>query len=231
MQISISRLKLAILPVLLVSAALPAVAQANATSSSGSTVVYVGGNDLVVKASNDKLLNFTVPEGYHFSIGGKQLALADLKPGTSLAKPVVPGAEPKVISSVAVVKGKIYAVSPPDSITLALTEGIKELSVPAGTTFIVDGKPMTISEIKPSMMVEATVVTTVADGAPPAETNAAAPATPPMAGALLVAKTLAAGESDLPLAGTNLPLFAVMGFALLALGLGLLTFRKPAGQR
>jgi hypothetical protein len=207
------------------SAALPAVAQDKPTSGPTSTVVYVGGNDLVIKSSDGKLLNYTVPSGVKFSTGGKQVSLSELHPGAKLTAPVVTGFDPAIVSAISVVKGKVYAVTPPDGVTLLLTEGVKELQVPTGTTFMVDGKPMKVSELKPDMMVEATIVTTAADFA-----TASATATPAMAGVLLVAKTAAA--DDMPSAGTSLPLFGLVGGLSVILGFTLLGFtRKPARQR
>jgi hypothetical protein len=207
--------------VLFAATALPALALAPSSGPS-STVVYVGGNDLVIKSSDGKLLNYTVPSGVKFTTGGKQVSLSDLKPGTQITAPISTGFDPQIVSSVSVVKGKVYAVAPPDGVTLLLSEGVKELSVPTGTTFMVDGKPLKTAELKPDMMVEVTIVTTAADGA-------SATATPALSGALLVAKT--ASADDMPAAGTNLPLLGLIGGTLLMFGFGLLGFnRKPANQ-
>jgi hypothetical protein len=212
-------LKLATLLVLAASTALPAAAQA--TSGPTSTVVYAAGDDLVVKAADGKLLNFTVPAGYKFSAGGKQVSLGDLKPGDKLSAPVTAGT-PEIVTSVAVVKGKVYGVTPPDGVTLSLAEGTKDLAVPAGTTFMVDGKKLAVADLKPNMMVEATIVSIAADGA-------SATATPTQAGALLVAR--AAAAEDLPAAATDLPLFGALGLVCLSLGAALLARRKPAATR
>jgi hypothetical protein len=209
------------------ASAVTAVAQVKASSGPTSTVVYVSGNDLVVKAADGKLLNYNVAPGTTFAAGGKSASLADLKPGTKLTKELSTGFDPQIISGVQVVKGKVFAVTPPDGVTLSLSDGIKELTVPTGTTFTVDGKSVTIDALKPDMMVQATVVTTIADNAKPEVANAAAPAAPAQTGALLVAKTLGDGEASVPEAGTNLPLYGVMGFALLMIG-GFLMLRKPA---
>jgi hypothetical protein len=206
------------------SATLPVAAQ-TPTSGPTSTVVYAGGDDLVLKASDGKLLNFTIPPGYKFTSGDKQLQLSDLKPGTRLTKPVTPGTVPQVVSSVSVVKAKVFAATPPDAVTLALPEGTKDVAVPTGTTFMVDGKKLPITEIKPNMMVDATIVTTAADSAPAPTT---APDTPPMSGSLLVAHTVVDG--DLPSAGTSLPLFGVMGLVCLSLGIALLGFSKRTAR-
>ncbi len=208
--------------VLFAASAVPMLAQAP-SSGPTSTVVYVGGNDLVIKSSDGKLLNYTVPSGVKFTSGGKQVGLSELHPGTKLGAPVSTGFDPQVVSGVAVVKGKVYAVTPPDGVTLLLSEGVKELSVPTGTTFMVDGKPLKVADLKPDMMVEATIVTTAAPDA------TSASVTPPMSGTLLVART--ASADDMPAAGTNLPLYGVMGAITLLFGIGLLAFtRKPAHQ-
>ena len=224
MQTSLSRLKVTTLAVLAVST-LCAFA---ATPGSGptSTVVYVGGNDLVLKASDGKLLNFTVPAAYHFSAAGKEVSLADLRPGTTLTKAVSTGTDPKIVSAVSVVKGKLYASKPPDGITLTTSEGAKDFIVPSGTKFTVDGKSLSISELKPDMMIEATVVTTVADAASPESASTV----PPMTGTLLIANTSGSTDTELPLAGTALPAFGIAGLALLVLGIGLFSFQRPSNQ-
>lgn len=218
MQTPSSCLKIAALFALAASVALPAAAQAP-SSGPTSTVVYAGGDDLVLKSSDGKLLNYTVPSGAKFTAEGKQVGLSELKPGTKLTAPV--SGSPQVVTGVQVVKGKIYGITPPNGVTLSLAEGVKDLTVPAGTTFMVDGKKLTVSELKNDMVVEATIVTTAADG-----TSAAS--APAQSGALLVAKT--GGDDDLPAAGTNLPLFGALGAGLLVAGFGLMGYRRPVTQ-
>ena len=217
-----SRLMLAA-TVLVAATTLPALAQSKLSSGPSSTVVYVGGDDLVVKSADGKLLNYTVPSGTKFMAGGKSASLSELKPGTKLTAPVATPADPEIVSEVAVVKGKVYAVTPPDGVTLLLTEGVKELVVPKGTSFMVDGKSLKAGDLKPDMMVQATIVTT-------ADAKAtSASATPAMSGTLLVAKTAAA--EDMPSAGTNLPLYGISGLVAMLFGIGLLAFnRKPVVQ-
>ena len=212
--------RLALATVLSFAACVAGVAQ-KPSSGPTSTVVYVGGNDLVVKAADGKLLNYTVATGTMFSAGGKTVALAELKPGTKLTKEVSTGFDPQVISSVQVVKGKVFAATPPDVVTLSLADGIKELTVPEGTKFLVEGKLLGIDALKPEMLIEATIVTTVADDAKPEVIAAAHPSAPELKGSLLVAKTLGEGGTTLPEAGTRLPLFGLLGAVFLVLGFGL----------
>jgi len=221
MQTPSRRLTLVAFLALAASATVPAIAETLASGPT-STVVYASGDDLVLKAADGKLLNFTVPSGYKFSANGKQVSMGDLKPGTKLTAPVSTGNTVLVVTSIAVVKGKVYNTAPPDGISLMLPEGVKDLAVPMGTTFLVDGKPLSVSQLKNDTMVQATIVTTDTSGE-------SASNTPPLSGALLVAHTGGAAE-DLPAAGTHLPLFAALGIASLTLGFALLSFRRPARQ-
>lgn len=198
-------------------AALPLSAAA-ATSGPSSTVVYVSGNDLVLKASDGKVLNYMVADGTKFTAGAKQLTLAELKPGTKLTATVSAGADPQVVAGIAVLKAKVYGTAPPDGITLTTPDGAKDFVVPAGTMFTVGGKPVGLAALPNDTMIDATVITPAAEGAesgPP-------PATPPMSGVLLIANT-----GGLPLAGTRLPFYSVSGIVLLLLGMALLVRRKP----
>jgi LPXTG-motif cell wall-anchored protein len=206
----------------LVFSAFAAVAE-KASSGPTSTVVYVGGNDLVVKSASGKLLNYSVAKGTMFTADGKSVGLEGLKPGSKVTKEISTGFDPDVISAVQVVTGKVFAATPPDVVTLSLAEGIKELTVPTGTTFSVDGKSVTIADLKAGATVTATIVTTVGADDPKA-LSAPAPEAPAMSGALLVAKT--GGDAALPEAGTNLPLYGVLGLIMLSLGAFLMFFRR-----
>jgi hypothetical protein len=227
MQMSFRHLAVATVFAFSVCTGINALAQVKASSGPSSTVVYVSGNDLVLKASDGKLLNYNVASGTMFDEGGKAVSLSELTPGAKLTKEVSTGFPPEIISAVTVVKGKVFAATPPDVVTLSLADGIKELGVPTGTKFMVDGKPITITDLKPDMMVEATVVTTVAPDAKPEVVNAPAPTAPALNGVLLVSKTPGSGDSALPEAGTNLPLYGVLGMLLLAVGAAMAFWRRP----
>jgi LPXTG-motif cell wall-anchored protein len=201
------------------SCALPAFCSAP-TSGATSTVVYVSGSDLVLKAADGTILNYTVPASYEFSVAGKKAALADLKPGVTLTGPVSTGADPQVIASITTAKAKVYSVTPPDTITLILSDGSKDFVVPSGASFMVNGAATPLASVKPDAMVDVTLLTPAPDANP-----VPPPATPSLMGTLLVAKA-----EDLPSAGTNLPLYGLFGVALLLAGFALLRFRRPAAR-
>lgn len=191
-----------------------------ASSGPSSTVVYVAGNDLVIKASDGSILNYMVPAGYKFTAAGKAVTIDALKPGTQLTAPIATGADPQVVGSIAVAKAKVYSVAPPDSVTLIMSDGSKEFTLPAGESFMVDGKPVALSALKPDTMVDVTAIMPVADGA----AAGPAPATPPMSGTLLVAKS-----EDLPSAGTKLPLYLLIGMVMMLTGAAMMV-RRPTSQ-
>jgi len=213
-----SRLKLATALILAASAVVPAFA---VTSGPTSTVVYVAGNDLVLKAADGKILNYTsVPAATKFASEGKPLTFAELKPGTQLSAPVSTGTDPQVVATIAVMKAKVYGTAPPDGITLTTPMGAKDFVVPAGVTFMVGGKSLPLTALASDVTIDATIITPAADGA-----DGPIPVPPPLSGTLLIAKS-----DELPLAGTNLPLYGLLGFALLLLGFAMLRFRKPASE-
>jgi LPXTG-motif cell wall-anchored protein len=212
---TVPRFKLAAIAAFAAASILPACALAP-TSGPTSTVVYVSGDDLVLKASDGKILNYIVPMTYKFSTGGKQVTLSGLAPGAMLTAPVATGSDPLLIASIATMKAKVYATAPPDTLTLTTAMGAKDFTVPDGTKFMVAGKALDYKDLASDVMLDVTVVTPAAEGA-----DAPPPATPPMMGALLIEKS-----DDLPSAGTNLPLYGLIGLALMTMGFVVLRFRK-----
>ena len=170
----------------------------------GATVVYVSGNDLLIKATDGRLLNYSVPAGYQFTIASGKVALKDLKAGAVLTGPVATGSEPLIIGHVETVKVKVYVARPPDTVTLILSDGSQDFVVPAGTMFAVNGAAVALSALKRNDEVEATLLRSgKGDGS-----------TPALKGALLVEKS-----EDLPQAGSLLPAVVVAGFGMALVGM------------
>jgi len=173
----------------------------------GATVVYVSGNDLLIKATDGRLLNYTVPAGYQFTIASGKVVLKDLKAGAVLAGPVATGSEPLVIGHIETVKAKVYVARPPDTVTLILSDGSQDFIVPAGTMFAVNGangNPVPLSGLKRNDEIEATLLMAgKSDGSPPA-----------LKGVLLVEKS-----EDLPQAGSLLPTVVMVGFGMVLVGM------------
>ena len=60
------------------------------------TVVYVSGNDLVVKMEDGNLKHFVVPSDYKLTVDGKPVYVQDLKPGTKLTQTITTTTEERV---------------------------------------------------------------------------------------------------------------------------------------
>jgi hypothetical protein len=170
----------------------------------GATVIYVSGNDLLIKATDGRLLNYSVPAGYQFTIDSGKVGLKELRAGAVLKGPVATGSEPLVIGHVEAVKAKVYVARPPDTVTLILSDGSQDFTVPAGTMFAVNGAQLPLSGLKRNDEVEATLLMAgKGDGT-----------TPALKGALLVEKS-----EDLPQAGSMLPTVVAIGSGLMMIGM------------
>jgi len=123
------------------------------------TVVYVSGNDLVVKAEDGQVRYFTVPSGAKAYVDGKEVSVHDLKPGTKLTRTITTTAEERYVTDVRTVDVKVLEVKPP-YLTVASGDKIKHLKVPEGTKFTIDGKELALSDLKADMRVKGTVVMT-----------------------------------------------------------------------
>src|SRR5215472_5689459 len=84
-------------------------------------VVLVSGNDLVVKMEDGSIRHFpNVPESARVNVDGKELGIHDLKPGMKLERTIKVTTTPQVITTVQTVTGKVWHVSPPNSVVLTL---------------------------------------------------------------------------------------------------------------
>ena len=124
-------------------------------------VVYVSGNDLVVKLEDGQVKHFVVPEGATAVVDGKTLTVRDLKPGMKLTQTITTTETPKTVTTVRTVSGKVWNASG-NNVILTLPSGEnKQYKVPDGTKFNVEGNPnATVFDLRKGMKVSATVVTT-----------------------------------------------------------------------
>ena len=124
------------------------------------TVVYVSGNDLVVKMEDNNLRHFVVPADSKFTVDGKEIGLQDLKAGTQLTQTVTLQIAEEVVTQIRTVDAKVLEVKPPH-LTIAEGDTEKYITVPEGTTFIINGKQLMLSDLRAGMRVKGTVVTAV----------------------------------------------------------------------
>jgi hypothetical protein len=200
-------------------------------------VVYVSGNDLVVKTDDGKVKHFTVPEGATATVDGQQMSIHDLKPGMKLQQTITTTTTPEIVKTVRTIKGKVWQVQPPVSVILKLPDGTnQQYKIPKGQKFDVNGQQTDAWGLKKGMEVTATVIketpedvvaqTRTTTGEMP--TPPPPPATPPQEGVLLVEVEEAPAPAQvaqaekpatLPQTASFLPLIGLVG--ALALGLGL----------
>jgi hypothetical protein len=214
-------------------------------------IVYVEGNDLVLRLENGMVEHLVVPDSDRFNIDGKSLTVDELTPGTTLTQTITTVTTPRFVNTVRVLKGKIWHITQPYTVILTLPDGTHHsYIIPKHAKITIDGKPATVFDLKKGHTLQATIVTdepqtvvarskTVVGQAPPA--------TPPMLGVLLfeapatsVAPTLGAEASPAPLAvastesvaqelpktASALPLLALLGLASVGLSLGAGVIRR-----
>lgn len=207
-------------------------------------VVYVSGNDLVVRnLDTGELTNFVVPDSARVTVDGQELSVHDLKPGMKLQRTITTTTTPRVVTTVRTIQGKVWHVNPPVSVILTLPDGTnKQYTIPKDQKFTVNGKETDAFHLKKDMNVTATVISEVPESHV-AEQRAVTgqmppPPTPPMQGALLIEEatpppptTMAAAQpspppNKLPQTGSMLPLLGLLGLLLSVASLGMGILRR-----
>jgi len=205
-------------------------------------IEYVSGNNVVVKMADGSLRHFdNVPESARITVDGKEIGVHDLKVGMKVQRTITTTTVPKTITTVQSVTGKVWQVSPPNSVILTLADGKnQEFKIPKNQKFNVNGQMTDAWGLKKGMKISATKVVevpeteisqskTVTGEMPPP------PPAPPADVAILVveeetaAPPVQAAEAsapELPKTASGLPLFGLFGALLLAASLGLRISRK-----
>ena len=202
------------------------------------TVVYVSGNELVVKTDDGTIKDFNVPDSARVTVDGKSLNVHELQPGMRLTRTITTTTTPKTVQTIRTISGKVWHVNPPHGLILTLPEGNKQYKVPDGTMFDVNGTKESIFQIRKGMTVTATIIKespetlvsstrTVTGEAPPPPATPPPP-TPTMVGVILIEQPAPASpppqevaENNLPKTGSDIPLFGFFGLLFLCAGLGL----------
>ncbi len=231
-------------------------ASSSATEVRRGEVVYVSGQELVVKMEDGQVKHFTVPVGAHYTVDGKSYTIHDLKPGMHLTQKITTTTTPQTITTVRSVSGKVWHVNAPSMVILTLPDGTnKQFKVPKGVKFMIDGEEKTVFDLRKGMQVTATAVkqepetlvsrSTAVTGRPGAPAPAAAAAPPPemppaaQVGVLLVetdtpAKPAPAAASasaepapkKLPKTASEMPLLGLLGALAVFMAFGLNVTRR-----
>jgi hypothetical protein len=161
------------------------------------TVVYVSGNDLVVRMEDGQLRDFVVPSDSKFTVDGKDLGLQDLTPGTKLTQTITVTTEQRMVTDVRNVDAKVLEVKPP-YLTVMTGDKEKYVRVPEGTRFTIDGKEMKLSDLRAGMQVKGTLVTAVPTTVAVRKTTVTGQAPKPVETPQLVGVLLILEADDIP---------------------------------
>src|SRR5271154_1326084 len=121
------------------------------------TVVYVSGNNLVVKAEDGTLRHFdNVPDSTTVTVDGKQLNVHQLQPGMKLERQTITTTVPKMITTVKTVTGTVWYVNPPNSVILTMDNGKNQkFKIPKGQKFTVNGQETDAFGLRKGMSINA----------------------------------------------------------------------------
>jgi hypothetical protein len=134
------------------------------TSVERGEVIYVSGNDLVVKMDTGEFRHVNVPDSARATVDGKELSVHDLKPGMKLQRTITTTTTPKTVTTIRSIQGTVFSVSPPSTLILSFPEGGNKIyNVPKDQKFVIDGKTYSAFELKKGMKLAATVVTDATD--------------------------------------------------------------------
>jgi LPXTG-motif cell wall-anchored protein len=210
-------------------------------------VVFVQGNDLVVKMEDGSIRHFpNVPETARVTVDGKQLGIHDLKPGMKLERTITTTTVPQTVKTVQTVTGKVWQVSPPNSVILTMENGKNQsFKIPKGQKFTIDGQEVDAFGLKKGMVVTATKIvevpeTLVTQQKQVSGTMPAPPPAPPANVPILIAKegpapapaaveTAAAPVKKLPKTGSDLPLVGLLGLLFISASFGVKLLRTAPG--
>jgi len=195
------------------------------------TVVHVYGNNLIVKMSTGEVKEFDVPEGFMFTVDGKEVPISALKPGTKLTSVVTTTETPHEVKTTEVKRATVVQRMGRTVILRNEDGQLKKYSeIPEDIVFTVDGKEVSIYDLAGGDRLTATIVHTsvttvseqdvaVAGEAPPKPKPAPRKVTKP-------APAPAPAPVVLPSTGSSLPLVGLAGLAALLIGFGLAVIRR-----
>ena len=205
------------------------------TQVKNAEIVYVEGNDLVLKLENGRVEHLIVPDSDKFVIDSKEVGVRELVPGTKLTQTVTTMTTPRFVNSVRTIEGKVWHVNSPTSLILNLPDNTNQtFKVPDHATFTINGEQKTVFDLRKGMKIKATIVSdeekSVVEQAKFAYGKAPQIATPQEVGVLLFVTprepqaTLASVEEPaelLPATGSSLPFIALLGTFAIAVSVGL----------
>ena len=203
-------------------------------------VVYVSGNDLIVRMADGSLRHFNnVPDSVKVTVDGQQLGVHDLKVGMKLQRTITNTTVPETVKTVHTVTGRVWHVTPPNRVILTLEDGSnQEFQIPQGQRFNINGQMTDAWGLRKGMQISATKVietptNVVTREAKITGTMPTPPPPPPDQPILVVVErpaaapveTAEAAPAALPKTGSMVPLIGFVGLVLVASSLTIKAFR------
>jgi hypothetical protein len=193
-------------------------------------VLVVEGNDLLLKMEDGSIRHIpNIPEGDKIDVDGRQLGIHDLKPGMKLQHTITITTTPQTVTTVQSVTGKVWHVTPPNSVILSLEDGTNQsFKIPNGQKFKVNGEMVDAFALRKGMVLTATKIVESPESvvtherevtgrmpppppAPPADVPiivaVAEPTQPPTA----AAEASTPAPAKLPKTASELPLVGLLG--------------------
>jgi hypothetical protein len=207
-------------------------------------VVYASGNDVMIKMEDGSLQDFfNVPDSMTVTVDGRQLNVHQIKPGMKIEKQTITTTTPRLVTKVETVTGKVFHVSPPNSVILTLEDGTNQrFNIPKDQKFTIAGKETDAFGLRKGMMVSATRITETPEtivaqeirhtGTLPPTPSEPKPDVPILvaAGAPAPASAESAAAepapTKLPKTASNLPLFGLLGALFCGISLSATAIRK-----
>ena len=210
------------------------------------TVVYVSGNNCVIKAEDGTLRHFdNVPDSVTVTVDGKQLNIHQIQPGMVIERQTITTTTPRMITTVKTVTGTVWMVNPPSMVILTLEDGKnQQFTIPKGQMFTVDGQQTDAFGLRKGMKIDAqkvveqpeTVVTQQIKrtGIAPPPPPAPKPDVPilvvfveaPEAPAPVETAAAAPAPKQLPKTASDLPLIGLLGLLFCGVSLSVTAVRN-----
>jgi hypothetical protein len=216
------------------------------TSTIAGKIASVDGNKVVVTDAAGKSKEYTVPDGFKFQMNGKDVGVADLKPGMTVHATVTTSVTTTPVTVTEIRKGKVLAVSG-ETVIVRGPNGVRSFTASELEKRHVvikndAGDPITIGTLHPGDHFTAVIVTDqppkvvsereakamVQPEAAPAPAAAPAKPAPAPAPAQAAAPAPAAAPArhKLPKTASAVPLAGVSGVLLLGAALGMTLLRR-----
>lgn len=206
-------------------------------------IVYVSGNNVVVKMADGSLRHFdNVPDTTKITVGGKELGVRDLQVGMKVERTITTTTTPRTITTVKSVEGTVWKVYPPLSVILTMPNGKNQtFTIPKDQKFNINGQMVDAWGLKEGMKVTATKVVEVPETLVTQKRRLAGkmpppPPPPPDVPILIVeeapapAEVAEAAPAALPKTSSPFPLIGFLGMLSLASAFGLKALRTKLGS-